>query len=567
MKYSFLLLLVLFISCKVAAPVFTPIPSPPVTSVPNPPNPELPVPVDTLPAAQPLPPPMALADYSTYFQTGWDQAIQNNLPYYFIPAGRWPMMHPLIGRLIQNGVYRFWRTNLIGAGTAGENDGSGTILDFTNAPHVAFGIGVQCAKGVLIKGIKVWGAFNGNVDIVGSAGIYKTPYDFYNGSFASYTDGVCRDSRYDPYTGIVVDPFGQSVPADGGFPGTDAYGVSLSTYYFAPLSGSTGVHINEVCIMNWVIDIITSPSGSTANADNLTFDYLRVGNSKINFVGCQDQEKNNVIDHVQSWGSPHTLLATNLYGAGSVGNWFLDHFNVAGYTQQLIYNNQGGYYPTYLDHFYAESIARIGPWYTMNGSKMSESTIGFASPGEAGSYTPDQFSGYGVTFDGCQFRIYGWPLPVTILTGLGANDMHFISCSFEGGVPVYPENYSYGYSDFLNCTLNGESSAMRLNPLGPSGTLPGAYAYPCNSGVAGHNILIDNSPHKFTRSGATFTSTFSGDSVTVGDVITATKDFYTYTVAGYVTDKQPGSYTVSYTTPLIDTAAYYYLNKWKMITQ
>jgi hypothetical protein len=501
-----------------------------------------------------VPPPLAYADYAPYFQKQYDSCIARQIPNYFLPAGRFPMKEPLIGKKKVNGSYVFWTTNLIGTGTAGESDGSGTIFDFTQSPNVAFGIGLQDAKGVIVRGIKVWGAFN------------PPPGDFYNSSYATYGDGKCRDKQYSPYAGIVIDPFGPSVPADGGFPGTDAYGVSLTTYYFGNRSGSTGVHLTEDFITGWVVDVITSPNGLTQNADNLTYDFLQVGNSKTNFAGCQDQEKNNTIDHIMSWGQTWMIFSTGLYGAGSVGAWNLHWFSIAGKNHDFIYNNQSGYFQTNASYIFAESLKRLGTWISVNGSKMTSSVIGFAAPDEVGTYTPDMISGYGVTFDGCQLRMYGWPRPITIDPSTGAaNNFHFINCSMEGGVPVYPQTYPYGYTDFSNCYIGGVSSANVLNPIGPS--LPSVYAYPGSSNVAAKNFRLDASTHKFSRSGPGYSTVIKTDSGAVGDVITATINNVIYLPAGWITAKGNGTITVSYTTVLIDTSKNYYLYRWKTVTR
>ena len=505
-----------------------------------------------------IPPPMAYADYSLIFQKGWDDSIAARAPNYYLPAGRWPCAHVLFGKRIENSKYTFWTTSLIGTGTAGEADGWGTILDYTQYPEVAFGIGEQCGKGVIIKGIQIWGAFRMNYPDSGAQ-------QFYNSSFISYGDGKCRDSRFSPASGIVIDPFGPSVPPDGGFQGSDAYGNPLKKFYFGGTYGSTGIHLTEDFIRNWVVDVITSPNGSTKNADNLTFDFLQVANSKTNFAGCQDQEKNNVISHIESWGQSWMVFCTNIYGAGTPGEWTLSHFSLAGRNHDFIYNNEGGYFTVSADHIFAESLKRLGYWCSTNGAVLRDSKIGFAGPDECGSFTPDMLSGYGVTIDGGQMRIYGWPaLKVTIATGSGANNFHFMNMSLENGVPIYPQTYPYGYSDFFNCTLNGQSSVNVLNPPGPQG-VTSIYAYPSTSNLAAKNYYIGVSG-KFLRVGPKFETSFSSDStVAVNDPITATTDGITFIAAGVVTAVSGKQFIVSYTAPEIDMSKKYHLYKWKTI--
>jgi hypothetical protein len=493
-------------------------------------------------------PPSGLADYAPYFQHIIDSCIANYVPVCYLPAGRFAMKEPLILDKKSNGTYVFFTIQLVGAGTAGESDGSGTILDWTQSPHAAFGIGIQDGKGVIVKGIKVWGAFRYNYPDSGAA-------QFYNSSYTSYGDGICRDTQYSPYSGVTIDPFGPSVPSDGGFPGTDAYGVPLSTYYFGGTYGSTGIHVTECYITNWVCLMITSPNGRTQNADNLTFDFLQFGNSKTNVAGCQDQEKNNTIAHVQSWGQTWMIFSTGLYGAGSIGAWNLSYFSIAGRNHDFIYNNQGGYFQTNADHIFAESLRSLGFWCSINGSTLSQSIIDFAGPDETGSYTDNQISGYGITFDGDQLRMYGWNLPITIATGAGANNMHFINTAFDGGVPIYPQNYPYGYSDFLNCLVGAQSSANVLNPIGPSVT--SIYAYPTTSNVAAHNVPLDNVTHQLS-SGIVVTNS----TVKVGEPIVGTYDYITYKVVGVVSAITSNGFTLTYMPVDNDPTKSYSLNHW-----
>ncbi|HCL84908.1 MAG TPA: hypothetical protein DIC22_13090 [Chitinophagaceae bacterium] len=490
-----------------------------------------------------------ITDFSPIFQAAIDSCIRNNIPEYDLPAGYFPCKEPLILSNWGKAYYRPFSLILKGYSTFAGADGSGTILDFSSMKN-GFGIGIQGGKGVEIIGLKLIGGWN-----------YKFPgaYRFYNTPLSSFTDSICRDTRYSPYFAIVIDPFGPSVPSDGGYPG-------LSAYYRGSNNGSTGTYIADCYMRNWVGGIITSPNGHTANADLTIIDRIQLGNMKIGIAGCQDQEKMNHVSNVMAWGVIHTIFATNIYGAGSVGNWDLDHFNIAGYTNEIIYNNQGGYFPTYLSYFYAESIARFGTMYSTNGSTVTNSTLNFAGYREAGTYTDDMINGYGVTFVGDQLRIYGQFTPVTINTGPGANNMHFRDCSFDV-IPIYPQTYPYGFTDFQNCTIS--ESFNILNPIGPQSIRPGSMpllSYGRGSNVAARNVLLDGNPHKITRTGPNFSTVIKSDSsVKLNDVILATYDRVIYRAAGIVTRISPGQFTLSYTSPDIDSTKNYFIYLWKPV--
>jgi hypothetical protein len=489
-------------------------------------------------------------DYSPIFQHAIDSCIQHNIPEYFIPAGRYICREPLILAKPKPGGYSFFSLILRGTATFSGADGTGTILDFTKMNN-GFGIGVQAGKGVEIIGIKLIGAFS-----------YKFPgaYKFYNTPMKDFTDGKCRDSPYSPYFAVVIDPFGPKIPGDGGYPG-------LSSWYKGNHSGSTGTVIENCFFTNWVGGLITSPNGQTQNAELTIGNKIQFANMKICVAGCQDQEKMNRISNVECWGVVHTCFTTGLYGAGSVGNWYLDHWNIAGYTQEIVYNNQQGYFPSYFSDIFAESIARIGFIASINGSTFSNSSINFADYTEAGSYTADQISGYGVTFIGCQLRMYGTAKPITIATGYGSNNIHFRDCSFEA-VPIYPQTYPFGSSDFSNCYVGGSSPADILNPMGPRmiSQPRSVYAYPTTSNVAAKAVYMGIKA-RFPKSGANLSSVIQSDSGKVGDVLVVTTDNYTYTVAGIITAKSSGNITVSYSPESIDPTKVYAVYIWKTLVR
>jgi hypothetical protein len=487
-------------------------------------------------------------DWSAFFQKGIDSCIQNNIPVYHIAAGRYSCRKPLILQKWSpaQGLYAAFSLTIQGASTFAGADGSGTILDFREMKD-GFGIGIQAGKGVEIKGLKLIGAWE-----------YPFPgaYTFYNTDLSKFTDGRCRDSRFSPYFAIVIDPFGPSVPADGGYPG-------LSNRYRGSTNGSTGTVLEDCYFTNWVGGIITSPNGQTHNADLTIADKIQFGNMKICVAGCQDQEKMNRVSNVMAWGVIHTCFATNLYGAGSVGNWYLDHWNIAGYTNEIVYNNQGGYFPSYFSDIFAESIARIGTINSTNGTTFSNSSINFAGLDACGSFTEGMISGYGLTFTGCQLRVYGQFTPVTInsLQGL----IHFRDCSFES-IPFYPQTYPYGYSDFQNCTIAGPlASGDVLNPMGPQTVRADVsrFEYGINSSVAGKSVPIDGVKHRFLKNGPKFSSLVHSDStVKIGDILVVSPDYVDYRVAGIVTAVGNKSFTVSYCPAGLDSAKSYTIYRW-----
>lgn len=549
--------LLLFVSCATSRPpiiIVTP-PSPPVIVTP-PVKPPIIIPPDSTPVTPG-------DDWSPFFQKGIDSCIAGNIPFYFIPPGRYVCKEPLIlsNWSAAQGYYAAFSLQIIGASTFAGADGSGTILDFESMTD-GFGIGIQAGKGCEIHGIKLIGAFNY---------VLTSAYNFYNSTLQNFTDGKCRDSRFSPYAAVVIDPFGPSIPADSGY-------RELASFYKGSTNGSTGTVIEDCYFTNWVIGIITSPNGQTHNAELTIADKIQFGNMKICVAGCQDQEKMNRVSNVMEWGVVHTCFALGLYGAGSIGNWDLDHWNIAGYTNEFVYDNEGGYYPSYYSNIYAESIGRIGTIYSTNGTTFSNSSINFAGYKEAGSYTEGMISGYGVTFSGCQLRIYGQFSPITILTGSGSNIFHFRDCAFDC-VPFYPQNYAYGYSDFQNCTV--AQGYQILNPLGPQKIQAYQYGQPIPQSLttsaigstgtilpvqpvsqfAAQAIPIDAQTHKITG------TILSDSAVTLNEPIVGTYNYVDYKIIGIVTIISPRGFSLSYPPIGLDSTKQYSLYHWKTITR
>jgi hypothetical protein len=169
---------------------------------------------------------------------------------------------------------------------------------------------------------------------------YKFPgaYAFYNTDLGKFTDGKCRDTRYSPYFAIVIDPFGPSVPPDGGYPG-------LSHYYRGLTNGSTGTVIEDCYFTNWVGGIITSPNGQTNNADLTSSDKIQFGNMKI-CVWDVRPRKNESYFQRDGLGCDSYLFRDGVYGKGepATGISTIEH---CGIYQSDSHNNQGGYFPLF----------------------------------------------------------------------------------------------------------------------------------------------------------------------------------------------------------------------------
>ena len=359
-------------------------------------------------------------DY-TAIQRSINTCIKNNIRTVYLPAGRYKISRPLI---ILDPAGSFCTVEITGESSFWDaNMGSEIYPTFNNT----FAIGVQNGKGCKIRKLKI-------------NGLFTPPYTndrkkFFTTAFADFKDNVCRDSRYSPYAAIVIDPFtnltGQ-LPADGGYP-------ALASYYgkfnnFSTQTGSTGMEIEEMSINNFVVGICSSPNGFTRNAEITIINKIQFENCKLCISGGQDQEKANVVSNIYCWGGTHTVFGTDLYGGPRMaGNWNIDHANIAGAVVRFIFNDQHGYFPTYVSHVFAESL---GTWGTINSElacEISDCHIDFEYPAVAGLQTLITSWGENIVYRSCNFRYYGEKTPLKV-----EGNCVFDHCYFSG--PLVKKN-------------------------------------------------------------------------------------------------------------------------------
>lgn len=483
-----------------------------------------------------------LTDNSLILQKVCDSLIQNGQSGTNIevqcPTGYFRFTHPIILQRYDpaSGGYYAFTIRIFGNNTAGSASGYGTILDFS-AVTQDFAFGIQGGKGCEIGNMNVIGAWNYT---------FTTPYEFYYGS--PLGNNSCRNTNYSPNAAFVIDPFGPYVPSDGGYPGTDAYGNSLQTYYRGNYSGSTGTSIHDVQLNDWLIGFITSPNGYTANGEDEHFYNLNLQNVRFPFIGCQPQEKQNDIDHVQCWGTTEIFIQLGTYGAGAPGNYYVDSINIAGYVRSLAYINEGGYYPSYFNAIYAESLGSLGYISSGLGTTFNNSTINFADYYSTGAYTPNQITSSGVTYTGDQFRMYGDFKPVNINNLNGYNT--FIGCSFEC-VPYWNTDYPTGSMSFQRCYLDGSmADTIFSNPVPIDSTAPGQepdYLLTVNN----QQVVVQCVGNELQR-------------VTIGSPILAYNALsVTQGIIGIVTAVTSNTFTISYISPSIMSGQNYYLYLWE----
>lgn len=305
----------------------------------------------------------------------------------------------------------------------------------------SFCIGIQRGKGCIVQGLKITGIF--------TPPSTSNRFTFFNKTFNNFVSDGSIDYPTAVYSGIVVDPFTATVAPANEYPG-------LSSYYTlgGSTSGSTGVSIRDCFIDRFVVAIANSINGQMRNAELLDIQRVYFGDygHKVCVVGTQAQEKVNLINLCASWGSTFCFFDSKNYGAASggteSGNWNISNINVAGAMVKCFAVTSGGWFPTFVQGFYAESMASVGE-FTSQAGGMEDCMFDFEYPSSCGMQEL-LVSSVGTNFNKCTFRYYGQPylMPFTAVKAT------FNNCNFSAA-PIYKTDASGYVPSFKDCYING----------------------------------------------------------------------------------------------------------------
>lgn len=343
----------------------------------------------------------------------------------FLPTGRYKITSSLI---IGPWTGTSWALGWASVTFTGETyayaalKGSEILPTFNDRPAIS----IQNARGVIIQNIMITGQNTIDTAIAANYSLMMNE--------ATFITGGARDSRYSPYAAICIDPFSQTVPPDGGYPG-------MTAYYTATAAGSSKVIIDNVSISNFVVGIMITPNGVTANAEDIYFRACSVSYCKVSLAVGQSQSR------AVSWQGGDAAFCyygfdTRSYGLqqGVLPN--IDGANMSGKYLFNVAPNFGT--PPAIQNIHAESFASIGSFY---------------SP--ATSQQP-------VTFVSCGFAFADWS--VGGLTRAYADSVYsstaptkFIGCAFINNVynGVY-RMYTTEPINFDTCTFNTYEAELPL---------------------------------------------------------------------------------------------------------
>lgn len=336
-------------------------------------------------------------------------------------------------------------------------DALSTIVELTTTD--TFALGIQCGKSCVVRGIEFKGQFLPS---------FPSYANFCRATYANFGAGFeyCREDRYSPYAGIVIDPFGYTLPPTGtGYPGFNA--AAPVNYYRGPgggaQGGSTGVTIKYCKTYGFVVDMMFSPNGTLQNCDSMYVDTCAVEKCKVAFGFGQDQTKSCSITNITMWDTVHTMCDNLRFGNSTTGcPPTIKTVCIAGTVNQLFNINTTGRFGFEADDIYGEAVFRIG---TVTGMPSKISNLKFNAATEfPGIGSPDYyFIGDNVKFDTGTMRIYD---------NLFNKRMHMqaVGCTFDNirfdQPPLFiPQTNNYKPNQFKNCKVGANGNGLLSTEL------------------------------------------------------------------------------------------------------
>lgn len=388
-------------------------------------------------------------------QAAVDFAIANSIKQVFFPVGNYRIDSPIIVYKLSSGAYTTFNLDLVGAVNANAgltNQCSRITCNFNNA----FGIGYQNARSGTIKNLLIVGQY--------STPSNKTVKQVFEQDISQWTS-VCRDETNSPHAGIVIDPFGTTLPVDGGYPG-------LSSYYKASAAGSSGVTVRDCYITNFVVDFLVS-AFNTANAESINIYNTRLYISKIAAAYGQPQTRGCAMNGCAIFLC-FNAIDTVTYGQQIGSAPYIDGLLVS--TVKNIINidcvrGHGAFY-----RIEAEAFWKIG--IIAGGASMTDCIFKLQYGNSATDFSkaPDTLVGGfgGISFSRCEFNKAG---DTNWNASFAGSSCSFDGCSFDTQqVPYYTAQGNASIS-FKNSSVGGLVLSEGYDRKFLVSSNPGIYAH------------------------------------------------------------------------------------------
>lgn len=261
-----------------------------------------------------------ITDDADSLQKAIDAAIKDKRPL-VTPYGIYSISKPLL--IAQRNGFNF--TGAVSLTWSGEGS---HIWSASNTTRIlptfkdTFAIGIQRARGVILERIQCYGK-NPVQEFIYAASNANDRLNINN-----YNLDGCRDTRYSPYCGIVIDPFHTSLPSDGGYP-------NLSGYYNSTAGKSSSIIFREVSVKNFIGGVAVCPNGDGNNASEIEFFACQITFNKSALITCHAQSRNMFVYGGEIGGSYYAFdgltyglqrgFAPHVFGCNVGGSKYLYH--------------------------------------------------------------------------------------------------------------------------------------------------------------------------------------------------------------------------------------------------
>lgn len=298
-------------------------------------------------------------DNTQQIQKSLDAAITSSIGSVKILGGQYSISK---GLLIRNGSST---VTLSFSGSTNYDGDNGTTLYMTDTTN--FAIGIQGGRNVHISNLYLSGKQNSfNPTVAQLVTIPESTFD----------NNLGRNTRYSPYSGVVIDPFKSGgAPADGGYPGfTSQYSNSHST--------SSNIKISDVVIRYFISGVTISPSGSGGNGAEISVEDCVVDRNMFGIATGSGQNRDVQVTGTSVSLSKYAMVGSK-FGAQIGTMPIFDNGQISSVKFIGEFNTTIG--DCKISNMYGESIWAIGNW-AGRGSALSFTNveINFALDTETG---------------------------------------------------------------------------------------------------------------------------------------------------------------------------------------
>lgn len=336
----------------------------------------------------------------------------------FFPRGTYNISQPIIGYKWNGTNYQFVNFELRGESVAGFTDPIyNTVIKATF--NDKFAIGIQLGKTCRIKGLYISGMADGWLT-------FASYYEMLQRGFDNFMNGGTRDEQHTPYSGIIIDPFTQSVasaPADA-WPG----GYAAWNRGTGSTGGSSAITIEDCRVYGFTVAIATSINGSTFNSESCNFNNITVGYCKVGFAFGHDQLKDNHVRTFIAWDNVYRVFDNHTYGRGFGNIPYIDGGDIAGNVVELVSFFDAGRYPVYIANVFAEGLFRVGDIVSPQMSTLKDCTFDFVTAIPGFPSPKNYMKSENLYVTGCYFRIYD---NSSRRINFDANRTFFTNCTFQ----------------------------------------------------------------------------------------------------------------------------------------